>query len=69
MKLRKARVFLAALAFLLAPTISSFALALDVPPLRGRVNDYAGLLPADRAKALEDRQERLRQRRYSADRP
>ncbi len=55
MKLRKARVLFAGLAFLLAPTIISFALALDVPPLRGRVNDYAGLLPADRARALEER--------------
>jgi uncharacterized protein len=55
MKLRKARMFFAGLALLLAPTIISFALALDVPPLRGRVNDYAGLIPADRAQALEDR--------------
>jgi uncharacterized protein len=31
------------------------AIALDVPPLRGRVNDLAGLLPADRKAALEDR--------------
>ena len=55
MKLRKARVYLAGLAFLLVPTILSFALALDVPPLRGRINDYAGLIPADRARALEER--------------
>jgi hypothetical protein len=32
MKLRKARMFFAGLALLLAPTIFSFALALDVPP-------------------------------------
>ena len=53
MKLRTARVF--GLAFLLAPTLISLALALNVPPLRGRVNDYAGLMPADRAQALEER--------------
>jgi uncharacterized protein len=29
--------------------------ALDVPPLKGRVNDYAGLLPSARAQALEQR--------------
>jgi len=61
MKLRKARVFLAGLAFLFAPTFFSLALALDVPPLRGRVNDYAGLIPADRAKAIEDRLARFEQ--------
>jgi uncharacterized protein len=55
MKLRKARLFLCGVALLLAPTILSLALALDVPPLRGRVNDYAGLIPADRALALEQR--------------
>jgi uncharacterized protein len=55
MKLRKARLFLCGVALLLAPTILSLALALDVPPLRGRVNDYAGLIPADRAQALEQR--------------
>jgi uncharacterized protein len=55
MKLRKARMFFAGLALLLAPTIFSPALALDVPPLRGRINDYAGLIPANRAQALEER--------------
>src|SRR5215467_6388004 len=56
MKLRKARLLFAGLAFLLAPTIFfSLALALDVPPLQGRINDYAGLIPADRARALEER--------------
>jgi len=55
MKLRKARVYLAGLAFLLVPTILSFALALDVPPLRGRINDYATLIPADKARDLEER--------------
>lgn len=55
MKLRKARLYLAGLVSLLAPTILSLALALDVPPLRGRINDYAGLIPADKARALEER--------------
>ena len=55
MKLRHARNCYAGLisAFVLA--ISSFAFALDVPPLRGRVTDLAGLMPADRAQALEER--------------
>jgi uncharacterized protein len=56
MKLGKARLFIAGLVLLLAPTIFfSLAPALDVPPLRGRVNDYAGLIPSDRARALEER--------------
>ena len=33
----------------------SLAHGLDVPPLRGRINDYAALLPSDRAQALESR--------------
>jgi uncharacterized protein len=37
---------------------SGFAFALEVPVLKGRVNDYAGMLPAARARDLE---ERLRQ--------
>ncbi|HEY7321269.1 MAG TPA: TPM domain-containing protein [Candidatus Binatia bacterium] len=56
MKLRKARLFFAGLAFLLAQTVFvSLVPALDVPPLKGRINDYAGLIPADRARALEER--------------
>jgi uncharacterized protein len=55
MKLREARWFLAGLVALLASTIFSLALAMDVPPLRGRINDYAKLIPADRARALEER--------------
>jgi uncharacterized protein len=56
MKLRKARLLIAGFVFLLAPTIFfSLTPALDVPPLRGRINDYAGLIPADRALALEER--------------
>ena len=39
----------------LAAGFSSTALALDVPPLRARVNDLAGLLPPERQAALEDR--------------
>ena len=39
---------------------ASAARALEVPALRGHVNDYAGLLPADRAQALEARLSRLR---------
>jgi uncharacterized protein len=35
--------------------LSSFANALEVPALRGRVNDYANLIPANRAQALEQR--------------
>jgi uncharacterized protein len=31
------------------------AFALDVPPLKARINDYAGLMPRDRARALEER--------------
>ncbi len=48
-------MFFAGLALLLALTIVCLALALDVPPLKGRINDYAGLIPADRARALEER--------------
>jgi uncharacterized protein len=33
----------------------SLAHALEIPSLRGRINDYAGLLPKDRAQALESR--------------
>jgi uncharacterized protein len=61
MKLPKGRLFVAGLAFLLAPTILSLALALDVPPLRGRINDYAGLIPTDRARALEEQLARFEQ--------
>jgi uncharacterized protein len=41
-----------ALLFALAPDA---ARALDVPPLRGHVNDYANVLSPDRAQALEAR--------------
>ncbi|MGH7767658.1 MAG: TPM domain-containing protein [Candidatus Binatia bacterium] len=41
--------------FLFIVALSDSANALDVPPLKGRVNDYAGLLPSARAQALEQR--------------
>jgi uncharacterized protein len=47
--------FIAAALFLaccLAHALSSSA-ALDVPPLRGRVNDYAGVMNQDQARTLE----------------
>ena len=47
--------------FFLVLAIYSFALALEVPPLRGRVNDYAQLLPQDRARALEAQLEKFEQ--------
>jgi uncharacterized protein len=55
MKLHKARSFFAGLVVLLVPTIFSFALALEVPPLRGRINDYAGMIQPDKARELEGR--------------
>jgi uncharacterized protein len=33
----------------------NISIALEVPPLRGRVNDLARMLPADRAQQLEER--------------
>jgi len=45
------RPFLASIiSFFLA---SGLASALDVPPLRGRVNDYAGVMSQDQARSLE----------------
>lgn len=55
MKRHKARLFFAGLALLLVPILFSFAPALEVPSLRGRVNDLAGNLPSDRARLLEER--------------
>ena len=40
---------------LLLLLVSSLASALDVPPLRGRVNDYAGVMSQDQARSLETR--------------
>ena len=45
-------LLLACLVFLFT---TSLAQALDVPPLRGRVNDLAGMLPSDRAQTLDER--------------
>jgi uncharacterized protein len=44
--------------FLLAPALSN---ALQVPPLRGRVNDYAKLLSPENARALEAQLEKFEQ--------
>jgi len=55
MKLRNARIFFAGLVAVFVLAVSSFLLGLDVPPLRGRVNDLAGMLPSDRAQALDER--------------
>jgi uncharacterized protein len=55
MKPHKARLIFAGLGLLLVPILFSFAPALEVPLLRGRVNDLAGILPADRAQRLEER--------------
>jgi uncharacterized protein len=55
MKLHKARLIFAGLGLLLVPILFSFAPALEVPLLRGRVNDLAGILPSDRAQRLEER--------------
>jgi uncharacterized protein len=61
MKLHKAWLLFAGLALLPVPTISSIARALDVPALRGRVNDYAGIIRADKAQELEERLARFEQ--------
>jgi len=55
MRQPKARLILAGLAFLFTLTLLAAASALEVPALRGRINDYAGLMPAERAQALESR--------------
>lgn len=50
---RFCRPFLAGFIFLLlAPGLAS---ALDVPPLRGRVNDYAGVMSQEQTRSLETR--------------
>jgi uncharacterized protein len=58
MKIRLVSLLLlaGALLFLLAP---SLAKALEVPPLRGRVNDYAKLLSQERVMALEAQLEKF----------
>ena len=41
-------------AFLLVLSINSFVPALDVPPLRARVNDLAKILTAEKTQQLEE---------------
>lgn len=43
------------IALLLALAHANLSSALEVPPLRGRVNDLAGLIPPNRVRALEER--------------
>jgi uncharacterized protein len=45
--------WLLALATIVYLSTASLAAALDVPPLRGRVNDYAGVMSQDQARGLE----------------
>ena len=63
MKLRKARMLCRACPpQLRADNFFLACPALDVlPPLRGRINDYAKLIPADRAQALEAQLARFEQ--------
>lgn len=49
------RAFLSGLVFLFFCTAPSIVISLDAPPLRGRVNDYANLMPAARVQLLEQR--------------
>src|ERR687892_733576 len=55
MKLHQARLFVAGLTLLLVLTILRNGLALEIPALRGRVNDYAGMVPPDKTQQLEER--------------
>jgi uncharacterized protein len=43
------------LGLLLIASLFAVALALQVPPLRGRVNDYASMIPPDKTQQLEER--------------
>ncbi len=52
---------LAVLALLFAVTHSILSSALDVPRLRGHVNDYSGLMAPERARAMEERLARFEQ--------
>jgi uncharacterized protein len=51
----KARLLSAWPALVVVPVVFSFTLAAEVPRLRGRINDYAGLIPAAKAQELETR--------------
>ena len=53
--MQRAPRLLLRLAFLLFLSTNSAALALNVPPLRGRVNDLARILSSDKAQELEER--------------
>src|SRR4029450_1237411 len=50
----RARFFLFELVFFLVLSINSSVPALDVPPLRARVNDLAKILTAEKTKQLEE---------------
>jgi uncharacterized protein len=50
----RSRLAILSLAYVLLVHVS-LALALDVPPLRGRVNDYAGVMSSEQARSLESR--------------
>ena len=52
---RQARQSFATAAFVVLALAASFVSALEVPPLRGRINDYAALLSPDKTRELETR--------------
>lgn len=52
---RSGRAFLFVLALVVSAVSAGTSAALDVPPLRGRVNDLARLLDGNAAQALEER--------------
>ena len=53
MKLKLHRPILFSILFCLLAF--ALAVAIDVPPLRGRVNDYAGVMSQEQARTLESR--------------
>lgn len=59
MNFQMVRAFFLGLVFLALFTAPAIVISLDVPPLRGRVNDYANLMPPARAQALEQRLEQF----------
>jgi uncharacterized protein len=52
---QKLRLAASGLAIALLLSLTTFAFCAEVPPLRGRVNDLAGMLSTDRAQSLEQR--------------